>query len=113
MQPVRPIISAVSCSLLLYAGLGLSDVASSDSGMILKGKVLRIEGTNYFVKNREDGKEVRLQIDKNTQITAVGINTGDNVMAKIDDQNHVESILTDQSAPMVQRDKALEALESR
>ncbi len=113
MQPIRPIVSAVSCSLLLCAGLGLSDVASSESGMIVKGKVLRIEGANYFVKNREDGKEVRLQIDQNTHMTAVGIKRGDNVMAKIDDQNRVESILTDQSAPMDQRDRALEELESR
>jgi hypothetical protein len=25
-----------------------------------KGKLLRFEGDNYFVKNREDGKEVRM-----------------------------------------------------
>ena len=29
-----------------------------------EGKLLRNEGDNYFVKNREDGKEVRLHVDK-------------------------------------------------
>ena len=31
-----------------------------------EGKLLHIEGDNYFVKNREDGKEVRLHVDKTT-----------------------------------------------
>ena len=29
-----------------------------------EGKLLRTESDNYFVKNREDGKEVRLHVDK-------------------------------------------------
>ena len=72
--------------------MGLSDVAFSaekmsdkESGKIIKGTVLRSEGPNYFVKTREDGKEVRLHIDKNTQVKALGIVIGDNVIAKIDD----------------------------
>ena len=100
MLIVRPIISAVSCSMLLCAGLVLSDVAASsekmedkESGKVIKGKVLRVEGPNYFVKNKEDGKEVRLRIDKNTQMNPIGVVTGDDVIVKIDDQNHVESLL--------------------
>ena len=103
MLSARPIISAVACSLL-FAGLGLSDVASSsekmgdtESGKVIKGKVLRVEGPNYFVKNKEDGKEVRLRIDKNTQTNPIGVVTGDDVIAKVDDQNHVESLLPDRT----------------
>ena len=109
MLSIRPIIGAVACSALLWAGLGLSNVALSsaemssekmgdkESGKIIKGKVLRTEGPNYFVKNREDGKEVRLRIDKNTVIKGLGIVTGDDVVAKLDDENHVESISPDRN----------------
>jgi hypothetical protein len=38
----------------------------SQDGRIIKGEVLRVEGDNYFVKG-QDGKEVRMQIDKTTQ----------------------------------------------
>ncbi len=31
-----------------------------------EGKLLRNEGDNYFVKNREDGKEVRVHAEKTT-----------------------------------------------
>jgi translation initiation factor IF-1 len=58
---------------------------------------LRIEGPNYFVKSKENGKEVRLRIDKNTQMNAIGVVTGDKVVAKMDDQHHVLSILPDQT----------------
>ena len=108
MLSIRPIIGAVACSALLWAGLGLSNVALSsemssekmgdkESGKIIKGKVLRSEGPNYFVKNKEDGKEVRLRIDKNTQIKGLGIVTGDDVVVKLDDQNHVEFISPDRN----------------
>jgi hypothetical protein len=96
---------AVFCSSFLLC-LSLSGIAwSSDktgdtleSGKTIKGEVLRIEGPNYIVKNREDGKEVRLRIDKNTQMNPLGVITGDKVMAKMDDQHHVLSLLPDQSA---------------
>ena len=97
MLSFRPVIGALSCSLLLCAGVGLADVESSsdkmrekESGKTIKGTVLRIEGPNYFIKNAKDGKEVRLHVDKTTKMNLVA--TGDNVMAKIDDQDHVESI---------------------
>ncbi|HEY6640040.1 MAG TPA: hypothetical protein VIY67_04850 [Nitrospiraceae bacterium] len=92
-------VRAVLCSLLLWAGLGLSDVAFSEPLIYIEGKVLRIEGHNYFVKKKENGKEVRLRIDKNTQMSAVGIKTSDHVWATIDDQNNVKSMLLGPSAP--------------
>jgi hypothetical protein len=108
MLAIRPIIGAVACSALLWTGLGLSNVALSsemssenigdnESGMMIRGTVLRSEGPNYFVKNREDGQVVRLRIDKNTQVKALGIFTGDEVVAKLDDQNHVVFISPDQN----------------
>lgn len=108
MLSIRPIIGAVACSALLWTGLGLSNVALSsemsseqigdnESGMIIRGIVLRSEGPNYFVKNREDGQEVRLRIDKNTQVKGLGIFTGDEVVAKLDDQNHVVFISPDKN----------------
>ena len=101
MRGLRQILGAVSCCVLLGAGLGLSDVASSaenkmsEPGKVIIGKVLRIEGNTYFLKEREDGKETRLQVDKTTKTNVAGVTVGDNVMAKVNDQNHVELIITD------------------
>ena len=68
----------------------------SERGKAVKGEVLRVEGDTYFVKG-QDGKEVRLRIDKNTQIKGLGIVTGDDVVVKLDDQNHVEFISPDRN----------------
>ena len=107
MFSIRPIVGAIAGGALLLAGLGLSDVALSsekmpdnESGKTVQGTVLRVEGPNYFIKTKEDGKEVRLHIDKHTQIKALGVNTGDHVIAKIDDQNHVESISMDRDSDL-------------
>ena len=102
MTGLRQILSAMSCGVLFCVGLGVCDVAlaaeskMSESGKAIIGKVLRIEGNNYVVKNREDGKEMRLYVDKTTKMNSAGVTAGDSVMAKVDDQNHVEFILTDQ-----------------
>ena len=102
MLSIRHIVGAITGGALLWAGLGLSDVALSsekmtdnESGKTVQGTVLRSEGPNYFIKTKKDGKEVRLHIDKHTQIKALGVNPGDHVIATIDDQNHVESISMD------------------
>ena len=55
-------------------GLGLSDAASSaenktsEPEKIIIGNVLRIEGNNYLVKDRDDGKEICLHVDKTTKM---------------------------------------------
>ena len=101
MRGLRQILGAISCSVLFCGGLGLSDVASSaenkksEPEKVIIGNVLRIEGNNYFVKDREDGKEMHLYVDKTTQMNAVGVTAGDTVMAKVGDQNHVELVLSD------------------
>ena len=62
----------------------------SKDGKMLKGEVLRVEGDNYFVKE-EDGKEVRMHIDKTTEIIG-SVKQGDRIEAKVNDQNHALSI---------------------
>ena len=101
MTGLHRILSVVTCCVLFCVCLGLTDIASSGENKksehekVIRGNVLRIEGNNYFVKDREDGKEVRLQVDKTTQMNVVGVTAGDNVMAQVNDQNHVELIITD------------------
>ncbi|MDO9119260.1 MAG: hypothetical protein Q7U39_14965 [Nitrospira sp.] len=64
--------------------------AHSDAGKTIKGEVVRVEGDNYFVKG-QDGKEVHLQIDGNTQKTGT-FNQGDRIEATVNDQNRALSI---------------------
>lgn len=113
------LVGFVSCSFLLC--LSLSNVASSadkvsdmESSKTIKGKLMHIEGENYVVKNREDGKEVRLHVDKTTIKNAVGFTDGDNIIADVTPDNHVIVILTDQSQSTILRDKVIKDLkESR
>jgi len=77
----------------------------------IKGEVLRIEGEkdvlakgqdgiepSYIIIKVQDGEEVRLHVDINTQRAKnIVIERGDQIEAKIDDQNHALSILSDQS----------------
>lgn len=62
----------------------------SQDGKIIKGEVLRVEGDNYFVKG-QDGKEVRMQIDKTTLKTG-NLKEGDRIEAKVNDENHALTI---------------------
>jgi translation initiation factor IF-1 len=116
MVSVSKIIATMSCGFLLC--LGLSNVASSadkldngksvsldkDSGSIgdsksgktIKGEVLRVEGENNYFVREEDGKVLRMHVDKTTRKPSVRITPGDYVLAKVDNQNHAISILSDQ-----------------
>ena len=62
----------------------------SRGGKTITGEVLRVEYGDYFVKG-QDGKEVRLHIDKTTQMMGQ-IRKGDRIEAKINDENHALSI---------------------
>ncbi|HSL02813.1 MAG TPA: hypothetical protein VK901_04665 [Nitrospiraceae bacterium] len=71
----------------------MSDEMKSDQtkdGKMLKGDVLRVEGDNYFVKG-QDGKEVRMHIDKTTEKIGT-FKQGDRIEAKVNDKNHALSI---------------------
>lgn len=108
-------IGLVSCGLLL--SLGLSTVAQAEifdrrkagheivekriqqmdsqstDGKIIQGEVIRVEGTDCFVKG-QDGKEVRLHIDLAT-LKARNIEPGERIEAKVNAQNHVIAILSE------------------
>jgi hypothetical protein len=62
----------------------------SKDGKMIKGEVLRVEGDNYFVKG-QDGKEVRMHIDKTTEKIG-SFKLGDRIEAKVNDENHALSI---------------------
>jgi len=71
----------------------MSDELKGDQakdGKMIKGEVLRVEGDNYFVKG-QDGKEVRMHIDKTTQ-SIESFKQGDRIEAKVNDENHALSI---------------------
>jgi translation initiation factor IF-1 len=75
---------------------GLEGGQSKD-GKTIKGELLRVEGNNYFVKG-QDGKEVRLHVDETTEKARnINIEQGDRIEAKVNDQNHALSILSDQA----------------
>jgi translation initiation factor IF-1 len=77
----------------------MNDVQGGQSkgGKTITGEVVRIEGDDYFVKG-QDGKEVRLHTDETTQKARnINIEPGDRIEAKVTDQNHALSILSDQA----------------
>src|SRR4051812_21216668 len=104
MVSIPKFIGLLSCGVLL--GLGLSNAASAADGMkaapperqggqagvrgeldrltggnVIRGKVFRVEGENYFVKE-QNGKEVRLHVDQSTQKTNT-IALGDSIEAEV------------------------------
>jgi len=56
----------------------------------VKGELFRIEDGNYFVK-QPDGKEVRVHTDKTTNMVGE-IKKGNQIEAKVNNQNHALSI---------------------
>jgi hypothetical protein len=56
----------------------------------VQGNVLRVEFDNVVV-HRSDGKDVRLHIDKNTEMIGY-ISPGEHIEAKVDEQKHALSI---------------------
>jgi uncharacterized protein YdeI (BOF family) len=75
----------------------MNDVQGGQSkgGKTITGEVVRIEGDNYFVKD-QDGKEVRLHTDETThKAKNINIEPGNWIEAKVTDQNHALSILSE------------------
>jgi len=56
----------------------------------IQGELVRVKAGNYFIKVK-GGKEVRLHTDKTTQMIGE-IKKGDQIEAKMNDQNHALSI---------------------
>ena len=75
----------------------------SNGGKTIKGEVLRVEGNDCFIKG-PDGKEMLLHIDLTT-LKARNIEPGERIEAKVDDQSHALSILSDQAVTDRRNDK--------
>jgi hypothetical protein len=67
-----------------------SEHSSAETAKTIKGELFRVEDGNYFVKVK-GGKEVRLHTDKTTKMKGE-IKKGDQIEAKVTDQNHALSI---------------------
>ena len=75
----------------------MSDMEGGQSkgGKTITGELVRIEGDNYFVKD-QDGNEVRLHTDETThKAKNINIEPGNWIEAKVTDQNHALSILSE------------------
>ena len=75
----------------------------SIAGKTIKGNVLRVEGDNVFIK-RQDGTEVRVHVDKTTQM-GKNIEPGEPIETKVNDQNHALSILSGSAVTDRRNDK--------
>jgi hypothetical protein len=72
-------------------------------GKTIKGKVLGIDRDNILVKE-EDGNRMHLYTDETTQ-KARNIVAGQDIEAKVNDQNHALSILSAQAVTDRRNDK--------
>ena len=68
------------------------DRSQSPVGKTIQGEVLRVEGDDCVIKGQDD-KEVRLQIDL-PLLKAAGIEPGDHIEARVNNQNQVLSFST-------------------
>ena len=84
MVSIPKVVSVLSCGLLLGLGLSLNGIHT------IKGEVLRVEPSSYFIK-QYDGYQVRLHIDATTQMTG-RIAQGEHIEANVNDEHHALSI---------------------
>ncbi|MBX3302401.1 MAG: hypothetical protein KF693_09305 [Nitrospira sp.] len=61
------------------------EAAETSGTRMISGEVIRVEGANYFVKDKS-GKEIRLRTDQRTGKPEIG--QGDHISANVDEQNH-------------------------
>lgn len=93
MFSITKVVSVLSCGVLLCLGLSQATPAAAEEGAkrleqakVIKGDLVRIDYGDYIVKDK-DGNEVRVHIDRKTQIVGQ-LRKGDRVEAKVDDQNN-------------------------
>lgn len=84
MTPIRKVVGVLLCGFVLAFSLSLN------GNHTIKGEVLRVEPSFYFVK-QYDGYQVRLHIDETTQIKG-HIGQGEHIEAKVNNEHHVLSI---------------------
>ena len=84
MVSIPKIVGVLSCGCLLGLSLSLNGIHT------IKGEVLQVEPSSYFV-NQYDGSQVRLHIDETTQMTG-RIGPGEHIEAKMNNEHHALSI---------------------
>lgn len=80
MVSIPKVVGVLSCGFLLILGLSLNGIHT------IKGEVLHVEPSSYFVK-QYDGYQVRLHIDETTRMTG-SIGPGEHIEAKVNDEHH-------------------------
>jgi hypothetical protein len=81
---IPKVIGVLSCGLVLFLGL------SQNSTHTIKGEVLSVEDSSYFVE-QYDGDKVHFHIDGTTKM-AGHIGQGEHIEAKVNDKHHALSI---------------------
>ena len=84
MVSIPKVVGVLSCGFLLGLCLSLNGIHT------IKGEVLHVEPSSYFVK-QYDGYHVRLHIDEATQVTG-HIGQGAHIEAKVNGAHHALSI---------------------
>jgi len=84
MVSIPKVVGVLSCGCVLGLGLFLN------GGHTIKGEVVRIEPSAYFVQ-QYDGDQVSVHADATTQTTGT-IRTGDHIEAKVTAQHHALAI---------------------
>ena len=76
----------------------------SIGGKTIKGEVVRVEGSDWFIKG-EDGTEVRLHIDQAALQAINSIAPGEHIEAMVNDQNQVLLFLSNPTGTNHRTDK--------
>ena len=84
MVSIPKIVGVLSCGCLLGLSLSLNGIHT------IKGEVLQVEPSSYFVY-QYDGSQVRLHIDETTQMTG-RIGPGEHIETKVNNEHHALSI---------------------
>ena len=91
---MKKIIGSFVFALFLSVGMASLSFAAGDtatpSSQTVKGDLLKIDGEYYVVKDMA-GKEVRLHVDKTSQLDGT-FKAGDKIEAQFTDQGHASSI---------------------
>ena len=75
----------------LIGSLGIATHSYAAGSKIVEGDVLKIEGEFYTVHDTA-GHEVRLHVDKTTQLEGAAFKVGDKVEAYVTDKGHARSL---------------------
>ena len=89
MVSIPKVVGLLSCGALLCLGL-FQAAHAADQAKVIKGDLVNIDYGDYIVKDK-DGKEVRVHVDRKTQIMGQ-LKKGDRIEVKVDDTNHALAI---------------------